>query len=102
MMPSPELAAPRVAIFAGSFDPFTHGHADLMRRSMGFVDQLVVAVAQNVNKTPLFTAEERVAFIRVAAGDSDRIQVRTFNGLLVDLARELGATMLVRGLRAVS
>jgi pantetheine-phosphate adenylyltransferase len=93
---------PRIALYAGSFDPFTHGHADIMRRSLGFVDQLVVAVALNVNKQPLFSADERVSFIRAAAGDEPRIQVRAFNGLLVDLAQELNATMLVRGLRAVS
>lgn len=102
MMPPTEAAAPRIAIYAGSFDPFTHGHADIMRRSLGFVDQLVVAVAQNVNKKPLFSVEERVEFIRAAAGENNRIQVRGFNGLLVDLAQELGANMLVRGLRAVS
>ncbi len=93
---------PRIALYAGSFDPFTHGHADIMRRSLGFVDQLVVAVALNINKKPLFTADERVGFIRAAAGDEPRVHVRAFNGLLVDLAREMNATMLVRGLRAVS
>lgn len=92
----------RIALYAGSFDPFTHGHADIMRRALGFVDELVVAVALNVNKKPLFTAEERVEFIRASAGDESRITVRAFNGLLVDLAREMNATMLVRGLRAVS
>lgn len=93
---------PRIALYAGSFDPFTHGHADIMRRSLGFVDELVVAVALNINKKPLFTADERVGFIRAAAGDEARVHVRAFNGLLVDLAREMNATMLVRGLRAVS
>ncbi len=92
----------RIALYAGSFDPFTHGHADIMRRALGFVDELVVAVALNVNKKPLFTAEERVEFIRASAGSEPRITVRAFNGLLVDLAREMNATMLVRGLRAVS
>ncbi len=93
---------PRIALYAGSFDPFTHGHADIMRRSLGFVDQLVVAVALNINKKPLFSADARVGFIRAAAGDEPRVHVRAFNGLLVDLAREMNATMLVRGLRAVS
>ena len=94
--------APRIALYAGSFDPFTLGHADIMRRSLGFVDQLVVAVAHNTRKNPLFTAEERAEFIRVTAGGEPRIEVRAFDGLLVDLARTLNATMLVRGLRAVS
>jgi pantetheine-phosphate adenylyltransferase len=102
MTDSTRRDGPRIALYAGSFDPFTHGHADIMRRSLGFVDQLVVAVAQNINKKPLFPADERAAFIRAAAGREPRIEVRVFDGLLVDLARELNATMLVRGLRAVS
>jgi pantetheine-phosphate adenylyltransferase len=102
MTDSPNRGAPRIALYAGSFDPFTHGHADIMRRSLGFVDQLVVAVARNINKKPLFSADERADFIRAAAGTEPRIQVRAFDGLLVDLARDLNATLLVRGLRAVS
>ena len=93
---------PRSAIYAGSFDPITRGHEDLVRRSLDFVDRLVVAVATNVAKTPLFSVEERVALIREACGDHRRIEVREFHGLLVDFAREVGATMLIRGLRAVS
>jgi len=92
----------RTAIYAGSFDPITRGHEDLVRRSLGFVDRLVVAVATNVAKTPLFTIEERVALIREACGPDERIDVREFDGLLVDFARAAGATMLIRGLRAVS
>ncbi len=101
MTPS-SASGSRIALYAGSFDPFTHGHADIMRRALGFVDELVVAVALNVNKKPLFSAEDRVQFIRASAGSEPRITVRAFNGLLVDLAREMNATMLVRGLRAVS
>lgn len=101
-MTSPAPAKPRIALYAGSFDPFTHGHADMMRRALAYVDELVVAVAVNVNKQPLFAPEERVEFIRASAGDEPRIRVRAFSGLLVDLAQELDATMLVRGLRAVS
>ena len=92
----------RVAIYAGSFDPITRGHEDLMARCLGFVDRLVVAVATNVAKQPLFSADERVAFIRGAMADHPRIEVRHFSGLLVDLAREVGAGMFIRGLRAVS
>ncbi len=98
----PAASSSRIALYAGSFDPFTHGHADIMRRALGFVDRLVVAVALNINKKPLFTADERVGFIRASAGEEPRITVRAFDGLLVDLAREMNATMLVRGLRAVS
>ena len=99
---TPTLAPTRSAIYAGSFDPITRGHEDLVRRSLDFVDRLVVAVATNVAKTPLFTVDERVALIREACGDDRRIEVREFHGLLVDFAREVGASMLIRGLRAVS
>jgi pantetheine-phosphate adenylyltransferase len=92
----------RTAIYAGSFDPITRGHEDLIRRSLSFVDRLVVAVAVNVAKQPLFTVEERLEFIRAAVGDNCRLEVRQFDGLLVDLAREVGATISLRGLRAVS
>ena len=98
---SAKAAAPRTAIYAGSFDPITRGHEDLMRRSLEFVDRLVVAVAVNASKQPLFTLEERRQFIADAVPDK-RIEVRQFNGLLVDFAREVGATLLIRGLRAVS
>jgi pantetheine-phosphate adenylyltransferase len=91
-----------IALYAGSFDPVTRGHLDLMRRSLHFVDTLVVAVATNPKKTTLFTDQERVDFITGAVQDEPRIVVKGFDGLLVDLGRELGASMLIRGLRAVS
>jgi pantetheine-phosphate adenylyltransferase len=93
---------PRIALYAGSFDPITRGHEDLIRRSLGFVDQLVVAVAINVAKQPLFTIEERKQFIQEALDDDKRVVVREFEGLLVDFARRVGATITIRGLRAVS
>jgi pantetheine-phosphate adenylyltransferase len=92
----------RTAIYAGSFDPITRGHEDLIKRSLGFVDRLVVAVATNVTKQPLFTLEERVAFIRAAVGDDARVDVRQFDGLLVDFAQAVDARLIIRGLRAVS
>ena len=97
----------RTAIYAGSFDPVTLGHLDLMRRSLEFVDRLVVGVAVNSTKQPAFTLEERAALIRealgvLASGEDARVEVRHFQGLLVDFARAHGATMLIRGLRAVS
>lgn len=92
----------RIAIYAGSFDPITRGHEDLVMRSLEFVDRLVVAVATNVAKQPLFTAEERVELIRAALNKEPRVEVRQFSGLLVDLARQVGARLLIRGLRAVS
>jgi pantetheine-phosphate adenylyltransferase len=92
----------RTAVYAGSFDPITKGHEDLIRRSLAFVDHLVVAVATNIAKKPLFTLEERVEFIRAAVGDDTRVDVRQFDGLLVDFARTVGAGLIIRGLRAVS
>ena len=92
----------RIAIYAGSFDPITRGHEDLVSRSLEFVDKLVVAVATNVTKQPLFTVAERVGLIRAAVNNNSRVEVRQFSGLLVDLAREVGAKVLIRGLRAVS
>ena len=93
---------PRIALYAGSFDPITRGHEDLIRRSLGFVDQLIVAVAINVAKQPLFSIEERKKFIQAAVGNDSRVVIREFEGLLVDFARRVGATITIRGLRAVS
>ena len=92
----------KTAIYAGSFDPITRGHEDLIRRSLEFVDRLVVAVAMNSAKQPIFTPDERVSLIQASVGDDPRVQVRQFRGLLVDFARDTGASMLIRGLRAVS
>lgn len=93
---------PKAALYAGSFDPITNGHADLIRRSLGFVDRLVVGVAVNVSKQPLFSAEERMALIRAAVDDDPRVEVRAFSGLVVDFARQIGVTVVLRGLRAVA
>jgi pantetheine-phosphate adenylyltransferase len=92
----------RIAIYAGTFDPITRGHEDIIRRSLEFVDRLIVAVAINVAKEPVFSAEQRVGFIRETVGDNARIDVRQFSGLLVEFARQSGAGLLIRGLRAVS
>ena len=91
----------RIAVYPGSFDPITKGHEDLIHRSLGFVDRMVVAVAVNVAKQPLFSFEERVALIRECVPDK-RVEVQSFDGLLVDFAKGVGATVIVRGLRAVS
>jgi pantetheine-phosphate adenylyltransferase len=98
----PDVPNSRIAIYAGSFDPITRGHEDLMHRSLEYVDRLIVAVATNSSKQPLFTTEERVELIRAALADEPRIEVRSFGGLLVDFARECRASLLIRGLRAVS
>ena len=90
-----------VAVYPGSFDPITRGHEDLIRRARSFADRVIVAVAVNMAKQPLFTLEERVALIRKAV-DDPAVDIRSFDGLLADFARGVGATMIVRGLRAVS
>src|SRR5881392_2472004 len=103
---SPSTAArrnvPTTAIYAGSFDPITRGHEDLINRSCEFVNHLVVAVAVNSSKKALFTTDERVALIRAATADNLCVEVTQFEGLLVDYARKVGAKFNIRGLRAVA
>lgn len=93
---------PTIAIYAGSFDPITRGHQDLIKRSRTFVDELVVAVATNSSKQPLFSIEERLDLIQSTVGTESGVTVRHFDGLLVDCARAVGASLIIRGLRAVS
>jgi pantetheine-phosphate adenylyltransferase len=95
-------ARERIAVYAGSFDPITRGHEDVIHRSLEFVDRLVVAVATNSAKQPLFDVDERVGLIRATIGSEPRIDVRSFTGLLVDFAASVGARLIIRGLRAVS
>lgn len=104
MTSAPQLAdrEPRIAIYAGSFDPITRGHEDLILRSLEFVDRLIVAVATNINKQPLFSTDERVALIKDAVGADLRVEVHSFEGLLVDFANSVDARLIIRGLRAVS
>jgi pantetheine-phosphate adenylyltransferase len=90
----------RIAVYPGSFDPITKGHEDLIHRSLEFVDQLIVAVAVNVAKQPLFSLEERVTLIRQTV--SDKVDVQSFDGLLAEFAKSVNAAVIVRGLRAVS
>ncbi len=92
----------RIALFPGSFDPFTNGHLDLARRAAALFDRVVVAVAHHPAKTSLFTPEERVELIRASASAGSRISAMYFAGLVVDCARQVGAHTIIRGLRAVS
>ncbi len=92
----------RLAIYPGSFDPLTNGHLSLIHRGLRIFDGLVVAVANNRDKTPLFTVEERMALIRDALGDEQRVEVDSFDGLLTDYAKQRGIHTVLRGLRAVS
>ena len=94
-----------VAVYPGSFDPVTNGHLDVVGRASAVFERLIVAVLANPRKTPLMSADERVAAIREAldsAGLSNRVAVETFDGLTVDFCRARGAEFIVRGLRAIS
>ena len=91
-----------LAVFPGSFDPITNGHLDIIGRGLSVFDQVTIAILVNPEKHPLFTVEERVDIIRETFRREDRVQVDTFSGLLVDYAERVGASVIVRGLRAIS
>jgi pantetheine-phosphate adenylyltransferase len=93
---------PRIAIYPGSFDPLTNGHVDIIERGARIFDKIIVAVLVNAEKAPLFSETERIAMIQSVFKDNSHVQVETFNGLLVEYAERKQATVLVRGLRAVS
>ncbi len=92
----------RVALYPGSFDPLTNGHLDILSRARRLADRVVVAILENDGKKPLFSVAERIEMLREILRDDPSTPVRSFSGLLVDFAREAGATLIVRGLRAVS
>jgi len=94
--------AGRVAIYPGSFDPLTNGHVDIITRGLGVFDRIIVAILVNRDKSPVFSADERIAMTREVFGGEGRVEVDTFDGLLVDYARRRGAHVIVRGLRAIS
>ena len=91
-----------LAIYPGSFDPLTNGHVDIIERGSRFFDKIVVGVLINLEKSPLFTVPERVDIARTVFRDMPNVEVDTFDGLLVDYARRKHATVIVRGLRAIS
>jgi pantetheine-phosphate adenylyltransferase len=90
------------AIYPGSFDPVTNGHLDLIARAASIFDHLVVAILRNSSKNPLFTVEERVGMLSEGTAEFDNVSVATFDGLLVEFAREQRAHAVVRGIRAIS
>ena len=101
------MTQPRIGIYPGTFDPITNGHADIIRRAVRVVDRLVIGVARNDGKGPLFATDERVEIVRdeiahLENGDAERIEVRAFDTLLVNFAQAVGASVVIRGLRAVS
>lgn len=91
-----------IAIYPGSFDPITNGHLDLIERGCRLFDRLIVAILRNETKLPLFTVEERIEMLREVVGCYRNVEVDSFDGLLVDYAAQNGATVLLRGIRAIS
>ena len=100
------MAEPRIGIYPGTFDPTTLGHLDIIRRGTRVVDHLIVAIAGNDGKNPLFPLEDRLAMVKGDVGGIEdsgtTIEVRPFDGLLVSFAEEVGASLILRGRRAVS
>lgn len=92
----------QIAVYPGSFDPVTYGHLDIIERGLDVFDEIIVAVANNIDKKGLFTITERIGLIRESVGDNQRVRVDTFEGLLVDYVVAQGARVILRGLRAVS
>lgn len=92
----------RKVIYPGSFDPVTYGHIDIVKRARDLFDAVVITVAVNPSKTPLFTVDERVHFIKESVKEFSNIHVDSFDGLVVDHAKSVGASGIIRGLRAIS
>ena len=92
----------RIGIYPGTFDPITKGHSDVIARGLRILDRIIVAVAPNPGKTPLFDLSERLDMVTIATKDLPHVDVRSFDGLLVQYVREQGAHAIIRGLRAVS
>jgi len=92
-----------IAVYPGTFDPITNGHLDILNRALALFDKVIVTIAVNQRKGPVFTVEERIEFIREAMPHADgRLEFAAFDGLLVDFCRDNGATVIVRGLRALA
>lgn len=92
----------KAAIYPGSFDPVTFGHLDIIRRAANIFDELTVSVLNNVNKTPLFSVDERVRILKKATEGLTNVKVESFSGLLVNYAEQKGAHVVIRGLRAIT
>jgi pantetheine-phosphate adenylyltransferase len=92
----------RRAVYPGSFDPVTNGHIDLIQRSATLFDEVIVAILSNAEKTPLFTVEERIVMLKEAIRDLKNVSVASFDGLLVDYVERMEASVIIRGIRAVS
>ncbi|MBR3101295.1 MAG: pantetheine-phosphate adenylyltransferase [Muribaculaceae bacterium] len=93
--------APRVALFQGSFDPFTRGHESIVRRALKLFDEVVIAIGVNINKQSFMTMDERRAWIESVFSDEPRVRVMAYTGLTIDVARQVGATCFLRGVRMI-
>ena len=101
------MTSPIIGVYPGTFDPVTDGHMDIISRATKVVDRLIVAVAANYDKSPMFSHDERVAMVAediatICNGDGSRIEVKSFDSLLVGFVNSAGASVIIRGLRAVS
>jgi pantetheine-phosphate adenylyltransferase len=96
------MSEPRVALFPASFDPITNGHLDLITRSLEVFDEVVVAVARNIGKAGTFSLDERMLMLETVLADHPRARTETFDGLMVEHAKTIGATAVIRGLRAIA
>src|SRR3954447_20579843 len=96
------MSSENIAIYPGSFDPLTNGHVDIIQRGSRLFDRIVIAILLNIEKAPLFTVQERVEIAREVFRDYPNVEVDTFDGLLVEYARRKRASVIVRGLRAIS
>ncbi|MFO7904719.1 MAG: pantetheine-phosphate adenylyltransferase [Pirellulaceae bacterium] len=92
----------RLAVYTGSFDPITLGHLNVIKRAARLVDRLIVGVGINIDKAPLFTAEERICMIRRVTASCQNIEVRAFEGLAVEFVRQCNATIMIRGIRPLT
>lgn len=91
----------KTALFTGSFDPFTKGHADIVQRALTVFDGIVIGIGINENKKTMFTADERLQMIKALYQEDERVEIKTYTGLTVDFAREIKATCILRSLRSV-
>jgi pantetheine-phosphate adenylyltransferase len=97
-----EVSRLKICVYPGSFDPVTNGHLDIIERASRLCDKLIVAVGNNINKNTLFSTSERIDLLKIVLMNRPDIEVKSFSGLLIDFVKNQGASIIVKGLRAVS
>jgi pantetheine-phosphate adenylyltransferase len=90
----------KIALFPGSFDPITNGHVDIIKKSLSLFDQVVIGIGTNTSKKPLFSIEQRMAWIREVFKDEPRLDIQTYSGLTIAFCKQIGANFIIRGLRS--